>query len=162
MTSHHYGLDPVTLFLRRYLRTLAGVAFLFGALNVFVIGTPFIDVNMGAVVAGRSTPVKGPGGEGLLVFNKEDKPVHVRLSVVAPPNNIQAIPDTAWIRITPTDMVVPPHQNVIFHIMVTIPAEDRFHGKTYMAFILTSIIPASHDGLDVLGALQSRLHFSVK
>jgi hypothetical protein len=147
-------------------RRLFGLAFIFYAWNAYAIVTPFIDVDMGVVAAGQPTAVQGPGGDGILIFNKEDAPVRVCVTAVQPQTlkraGTEAIPDAGWIQITPAEVVIAPHQKTICRMMVTIPAQKKFRGKTYEALVWTSILSSHQSGLHVLGTLQSRLRFTVK
>lgn len=126
--------------------------------------TPFVDIDAGDVAPGKAVAVKGPGGDGILIFNEDDTELSVHVDVSAPVKEDRAhpglpLPDPDWIHLDPADLRIPPHEKALCRIMIAVPPNARQYGKTFQALIVSHGVRRVKKGINVRGALESRLRF---
>jgi hypothetical protein len=128
--------------------------------------TTFIDVDLGSIQRGVPVSAHSPQSEGMLLINNENESLSVAISAEVPLKaNLRGIgdpiPDVRWIKIDPAEVVIPAHTQALCHVTVTVPGHGAKRGRAYQALIVTRAERMIKKGIQVRGALESRLRFRV-
>lgn len=129
------------------------------------ISTSFSDEVIHDVPMGRIFLVPGPTGGGLVVQNNNAAPILIRVQALTP-TTVQLrrgaipVPDMNWVTLDPSELVIPPGGQGVFHIHLLIPPLKKHAVKTYQIMFHAQEIPQKKDGVQVSKALLSRLIFT--
>lgn len=129
-----------------------------------------LSTQLGEVVienlqVGQSYNLKQLADLSLIVTNKSEFPVDLRMDVVRPSTSelrqgAAAIPDTSWVKLSKTLFTVETYQNAVSDITISIPDDDRFLGKKYQVMIWSHTLGGKGGGMFLAYGLKSRIIFT--
>ncbi|TBR25084.1 hypothetical protein EPO15_02805, partial [bacterium] len=124
------------------------------------LSTQFIDVVVEGLRPGGTYSLRELRGSSYAVKNRGDAVVEVSLealrpAVLVPP--YEAVPDPAWVELTPGRLRIEPGQLGVSEVVLRIPDDPRLAGRHFQATLLARTL-----GTGIVGTgVKSRLRFSL-
>jgi hypothetical protein len=134
------------------------------SLRAQTLSTSFVDVVVLDVPLGTSRTVEDRDGKGIVLRNKGDVALHVRLRAKIPLENelkekAEAIPDISWIRFDPDTVKIAANGEIDCRLVIKVPKKREFRNRLFQATILMEAEPPNTGHVQVRGALKARLRF---
>lgn len=115
---------------------------------------------------GQTYNLKDLANLSLIVTNTSDFTLDLKMDVLVPSDGelkleAQAIPDVSWVELTQSLYTVEPGTHAVSDIMISIPDDEQYMGKTYQVVIWSHSLAIPGQGMTMAYGLKSRIIFSI-
>jgi hypothetical protein len=146
---------------------LAALIGLTSRLSAAGLATDFVDVLVLDVPLGESRRVEDKTGRSLVLRNTGNEPLRVDVHALIPGADelrgpVEPILDESWVRVEPPIMTIPAQSTAACDVVIRMPKDKKFTGRTYQAMIWARSAPLFGNGISVSAGLKSRLRFQVR
>jgi hypothetical protein len=127
------------------------------------LSTSFADVTVANVPVGKPWSIRTSRKAGLVLQNLGDRSIHVQIKIFSPRpdelrGNAEALPRADWITVLPNEFELAPHAQRDCDVIIDIPKQTEYRGRSYQAMVFSRGAPAMEKGINFGAGLVSRLH----
>lgn len=130
------------------------------------LSTMFADVILSGLRPGMVYSLKKEQKLGFKVMNNSAGPIEVEV-VIEPPEKrflkegYEAIPDPAWVKVTPQRFILGPGETSDCDMVISVPVGEEYLNRHFQASLITQTVAEPNvKGVAISIALQSKLRFS--
>ncbi len=115
---------------------------------------------------GQTYNLKDLANLSLIVTNTSDFTLDLKMDVLVPSDGelkleAQAIPEASWVELSQDFYTVEPGAQAVSDILISIPDDEQYLGKTYQVVIWSHSLARPGSGMTLAYGLKSRIIFTI-